>query len=221
LMFAPACIYIALTEPKRYGFLTYWTLSCHSAYFVSALLSTKWPRCVRILHSVSFVGAWAVLVSYSQMAMAGSWYWGSFYEWERRIGPKWDYSYYYLHAEKLWEHLLPVIALELDARYRRDELRACYAGTRRATQCAIGTVMYLTLGVVWEQTQQVAKTTDFFAHYALPPYFKSSSLLGTALAQGLPDDFVFSQGMKVVMLVAAVAAYVFRLSFCFVKAKAT
>ena len=51
--------------------------------------------------------------------------------------------------------------------------------------------------------------------YALPPYLRSSSLLGPALGGGLPDDFVFSQGMKLVMLVSAIAAYTTRLGFCF------
>ena len=52
------------------------------------------------------------------MAVAGSLHWGSFYEWERRIGNKFLAPYFYLHLEKAWEHLLPVIALELDARHR-------------------------------------------------------------------------------------------------------
>ena len=217
MTFAPPCAYVAIYLPERFGFLTYWTLAVHALYFLSALLLGS-SRSVRILHSVSFVGAWAVLVSYSQMAVAGSLHWGSFYEWERRIGNKFLVPYFYLHLEKAWEHLLPVIALELDARAGRDSLRQCYAGTHRAAQCAIGTGLYLALGVTWEQTQQVARGTDFFANYALPPHFKSSALIGAAAAEGLPDDFVFSQGMKAIMLVGAVAAYLSRLRFCFAPA---
>ena len=60
----------------------------------------------------------------------------------------------------------------------------------------------------------MSKDKDFFNNYALPPYLKSSSLLG-ADVEGLPDDFVFSQGMKVIMLVACVVAYMTRFRFAF------
>ena len=190
----------ALENPKNYGFLTFWTLLLHVLYFSVDKGSPIAGATTRLLHGMSLVAAVAVLAAYSQMAVAGSLYWGSFYEWERQIGlavgksaaPSW----WDLHLRKAYEHIWPVLALLIDARLNRAELQRCYRGCSRAFRTATAIGCYLVLG-------------DFFAHYALPPWFASARLLAPLGidATGLAPDAVFSNGQKVIMLLVAAVAH--------------
>jgi hypothetical protein len=205
----------ALKNPKNYSFLTFWTLLVHILYFSIDKASPVAGAATRLLHGMSFVAAVAVLAAYSQMAVAGSLYWGSFYEWERQIGqaigasiePDW---WMYLYLRKAYEHIWPVLALLIDARLNRAELQRCYRGCSRAFRTALALGGYLALGVTWEQTCQSKDSgADFFAHYALPPWFASARLLAPLGidATGLAPDAVFSNGQKVIMLLVAAAAH--------------
>ena len=204
----------ALENPKNYGFLTFWTLLLHVLYFSVDKGSPIAGATTRLLHGMSLVAAVAVLAAYSQMAVAGSLYWGSFYEWERQIGlavgksaaPSW----WDLHLRKAYEHIWPVLALLIDARLNRAELQRCYRGCSRAFRTATAIGCYLVLGVAWEQTCQSKDSGgDFFAHYALPPWFASARLLAPLGidATGLAPDAVFSNGQKVIMLLVAAVAH--------------
>jgi len=132
----------ALKNPKNYSFLTFWTLLVHILYFSIDKASPVAGAATRLLHGMSFVAAVAVLAAYSQMAVAGSLYWGSFYEWERQIGqaigasiePDW---WMYLYLRKAYEHIWPVLALLIDARLNRAELQRCYRGCSRAFRTAL------------------------------------------------------------------------------------
>ena len=206
----------ALENPKNYTFLTFWTLLLHVLYFSVDKASPFAGAATRLLHGMSLVAAVAVLAAYSQMAVAGSLYWGSFYDWERQIGlmmgksaaPSW----WELHLLKAYEHIWPVLALLIDARLNRAELQRCYRGCSRAFRTGLGLGCYLILGVAWEQTCQSKDSSgDFFAHYALPPWFASARLLAPlgidATTIGLAPDAVFSNGQKVIMLLVAAVVH--------------
>ena len=204
----------ALENPKNYSFLTFWTLLLHLLYFSIDKASPKVGTATRLLHGMSLVAAVAVLAAYSQMAVAGSLYWGSFYEWERQVGlavgksatPGW----WDMHLRKAYEHIWPVLALLIDARLNRADLQRCYRGCSRTFRTALATGCYLVLGLTWEQTCQSKDSgQDFFAHYALPPWFASARLLAPLGidATGLAPDAVFSNGQKVIMLLVAAVAH--------------
>ena len=108
----------ALKNPKNYSFLTFWTLVLHVLYFSIDKASPVAGAATRLLHGMSFVAAVAVLAAYSQMAVAGSLYWGSFYEWERQIGLAIGVSVepdLWMYLRKAYEHIWPVLALLIGA----------------------------------------------------------------------------------------------------------
>ena len=202
----------ALKNPKNYSFLTFWTLLLHVLYFSIDKASPVAGAATRLLHGMSFVAAVAVLAAYSQIAVAGSLYWGSFYDWNLQIGLAIGVSVepdLWMYLRKAYEHIWPVLALLIDARLNRAELQRCYRGCSRAFRTALALGGYLALGVTWEQTCQSKDSgADFFAHYALPPWFASARLLAPLGidATGLAPDAVFSNGQKVIMLLVAAVA---------------
>ena len=202
----------ALEPAQNFQFLTFWTLLLHVLFFSVDKASPLAGAATRLLHGMSFVAAVAVLTAYSQMALAGSLFWGSFYEWEVQIGlavgkaaaPGW----WDLHLRKAYEHVWPVVALLIDARLNRVELQRCYRGTSRVFRTTLAVCCYLVLGVVWEQTCQSNDGVDVLTHYALPPWLASARLLeplGIDVT-GLAPGAVFSNAQKVVMLLSAAVA---------------
>ena len=81
------------------------------------------------------------------------------------------------------------MALLIDASLNRAELQRCYRGCSRAFRTALALGGYLALGVTWEQTCQAKDSgADFFAHYALPPWFASALFREILPAVSLPRD---------------------------------
>lgn len=86
LSFGIPCGMLMLLEPTQFGFLTYWTLLLHFAYFTIDKASPHTNVAVRVLHGGSFAGAAAVLVGYALICIGGKLRFGTWYAWEKQIG---------------------------------------------------------------------------------------------------------------------------------------
>jgi len=216
-LFTVYLVYICRTNVSVFMYLTFWTMSLLICYLTIDKASPHVGFVTRVLHGMTFVGVWFVLMSWGFMAVVGTWHCGSFYEWECRIAAAAGgqcAEYWEHHVRKFVEHGLPPIVMSIDAWLSRDNLRRCYRGCSRLFRCVLAIASYLAFGVTWENSQQKAKNVDFFTSYQLPPWLNSSSLLdmlGLPPRDDLPDDKIFSESMKIFGLVSTLAMYMIML----------
>jgi len=209
------CFGYALHEPNAYDFLTYWTLLLHCCYFSVDKASPHAKFLTRLLHGTSMVGAFAVGIGYSAMALAGMIHWGSWSAWTSQITVTAGHTprpFLFQAIEKSWEHAWPVIAHVVDCRCNHASLRRCYAGAWRFSSMLFAIASYLVFGLCWEQMTVRAKGGDVFSQYALHPGLRTpavASLLNVPKewVVGLPDDFIFSNGQKVLMIAGSGIGY--------------
>ena len=103
------------------------------------------------------------------------------------------------------------MAVVLDARLSRDELRRVYAGVPRGFALLLGMGCYLSLGLAWEASVKKGGKENTMTTYQQPPWLSSEALLGQigleSHAAGLAEDFVFATGQKVLLVLFGLLAY--------------
>ena len=71
LMYTSHILYTALTNPNIFGHLTYWSLCLQSVYFTIDKASPNAATPILVLHGTAVIGAFAVMLGYSTMAVGG------------------------------------------------------------------------------------------------------------------------------------------------------
>mmetsp|Transcript_56631 Transcript_56631/g.93610 ORF Transcript_56631/g.93610 Transcript_56631/m.93610 type:complete len:231 (-) Transcript_56631:281-973(-) len=206
--FAVPCVATALLTPERYNFLTYWTLLLHLASFASRTAAfSATPS--RILHSASFVGAFAVLAGYALVSVGGVVGFGSWYSWETAVS-KSSNTFFAVLVRSIYEHVWPCVAVVIETWLNADALRRCYVGCRLGSSLAVGLATYFGFGIIW-QTTCASSSENAMTIYLQPDVFSTSSILGHVGidAAGLEEDFVFVKVQQILMLSTAACMFVY------------
>ena len=113
LMYSAHVLYSALTNPNLFGHLTYWSLCLQVVYFSIDKSSPTAATTVYFVQGTAIIGALAVMLGYTTMALGGIYRFGSYVTWENAIGAragtvKHDRGLAELLASKFFEHSLSV-----------------------------------------------------------------------------------------------------------------
>ena len=216
LSFTAPLFLTALRAPGYYGHLTYWTLALHSVYFTVDKASPHSTTAIYLLHGCSFCGAMAVFMGYTFISFGGMYRFGSWIAWENAVGAAagtvtHDRTFAECAPNKLYEHLWPVFALILDAHYGRDALQKAYAGARPVRTMLLGLGLYLGYATVWEAYSKATKGAkgSSIMVYQQPAEFGTSYVFGKLglSAEGIPEDAVFANTQKVLLIGFAAVMY--------------
>jgi len=214
LSYAPFLLYTAIRNPGYFCHLTYWTLTLHAVYFTVDKASPHASRAIYLLHGASFAGAIAVFIGYSFISIGGMYRFGSWLAWENAVGARAGTVHHNrglteLVVQKAYEHVWPVAAALLDAHYSREHLMRVFAGARplRTTLLAVGS--YLAFGTVWEQVSKGTGKGSPLDVYVQPEGMSTSAILGLfgIEAPGLPEDLIFTNLQKVMLIGGALYMY--------------
>jgi len=213
LSFAVPVFYMSLTNPGYFHHLTYWTLTLHAVYFAVDKTSPYGNAVKKLLHGASFCGAFSVFIGYTFISICGGAHHGSWLKWENAVGAHagtvvGNRSLLACAAQKMYEHLWPVIAVVMDARLGREALTRAYAGMRPSLMLMMGMGSFFLLGSIWEATS-AAKKGNVLTVYQQPPYLTSSKLLDMVgvSAPGLAEDFIFVTTQKLLLIAGSIVAY--------------
>ena len=216
LTFTGHLFYVALTSPAYYGHLTYWTLSVHATYFAIDKSSPNARTAIYLLHGPSFSGAMGVFIGYAFISLGGIYRFGSWIQWENAIGQAagtvtHERTLMECAVNKLYEHLWPVFALLIDARLSRDVLHDAYTHVRPVLTMLWGVFGYVAYALIWEQFSKRTKGElgTPLEVYVQPTEFKTSFILGKLgiSANGLPEDFIFTNTQKLLLPSFALLMY--------------
>jgi len=217
ITFAVPIWYTAMVKPLYFGHLTYWTLALHTVYFTVDKASPHAKVAIYLLHGASFCGAMAVFIGYSFISLGGMYRFGSWTAWENAVGAAagtvtHDRQFSECAPNKIYEHLWPLIALILDTRLSRVSLQTAYANAWPKLTMLFGLGLYLGYGLCWEAYSKATKGKDKGSSlivYQQPTEFGSSyifSRLGMS-AEGVPEDFVFVNTQKLLLIGFAAIMY--------------
>jgi hypothetical protein len=211
LTFAVPMFWTAIVKPGYFGHLTYWTLLLHLVYFCVDKNSPFSHPAIYVLHGASFCGAMAVFIGYTFISVCGMYRFGSWIAWENEVGRAagtvtHDRQFIEAAPNKLYEHLWPVFALIIDAKLSEDVLVKAYAKANRTRTMIGGLGLYLAYGMCWEQYSKATKGDKGSALdvYMQPKEFATSAILGKT---DLPEDFIFSNFQKVLLIGFAALMY--------------
>ena len=155
LMYSAHVLYSALTNPNLFGHLTYWSLCLQVVYFSIDKSSPTAATTVYFVQGTAIIGALAVMLGYTTMALGGIYRFGSYVTWENAIGHNAgtiaaDRAPYIVYAQKFYEHYWPVAVLLVDKALNHAALVRVYAGAKPGYAAAVGMAGYLLLGSIWE-----------------------------------------------------------------------
>jgi hypothetical protein len=207
------CFYMALFNPGYYNHLTYWTLLVHCVYYTVDKSSPKAASVARVLHGMSFCGAWAVMVGYTFISVTGGIHWGGWLQWENAVGRNagtvtGERGFTECFLQKFYEHYWPIAAAALDVQYSRGELTRIYAGCSPSKMLLLGMGAYFAVGLIWEGTC-AANQGNVLTVYQQGPAMSSTYLMGLLGVKdhGLKEDFVFVTTQKVLLISCAAFVY--------------
>ena len=213
LMYSAHVLYSALTNPNLFGHLTYWSLCLQVVYFSIDKSSPTAATTVYFVQGTAIIGALAVMLGYTTMALGGIYRFGSFVTWENAIGHNAgtiasDRAPYIVYAQKFYEHYWPVAVLLVDKALNHAALVRVYAGAKPGYAAAVGMGGYLLIGSIWEQYAH-AKGTSGIAVYQQPVEFTTAYVFGKLGldASGLPEDLLYNNALKVVGIGGAALCY--------------
>lgn len=216
LSFAVPMFWTAFVKPGYFGHLTYWTLMVHLVYFCVDKSSPHATASIYLLHGMSFCGAMAVFIGYSFISLGGMYRYGTWIAWENAVGAAagtvlHDRGFWECAINKTYEHLWPVLAVILDLHFSRDILVKTYTGARKIRTMVLSLGSYLAFGLCWEAYSKATKGEQGSSInvYMQPREFTSASIyakLGLD-ATGVPDDFVFVNFQKALLIGFAALMY--------------
>ena len=214
LSYTPFLLYTAATNPSYFGHLTYWTLTLHAVYFTVDKASPEARYAIYLLQGMSFAGAIAVFIGYTFISLGGTYRFGSWNAWENAVGARAGTVHHNrglseLVFQKSYEHVWPVFASVLDAYFRRGELTSAFRGAPKLRTTILAVGSYLVFGTVWEQTQKSSGKGSPLDVYVQPEGMATSKILGQfgISAPGLPEDLIFTNLQKVLLISGAFFAY--------------